>query len=36
VAVCTACLSHLGWRFDSASGAAFWGLILDHLIFPSP
>ena len=34
VAVCTACLAHLGWLFSAASGAAFWGLILDHLIFP--
>ncbi len=34
VAVCTACLAHLGWFFSTASGAAFWGLILDHLIFP--
>ena len=34
VAVCTACLAHLGWLFSTASGAAFWGLILDHLIFP--
>ncbi len=37
VAVCAACLSHLGWQFSSVSGgAAFWGLILDHLIFPPP
>ncbi len=34
VAVCTACLNHLGWLFSASSGAAFWGLILDHLIFP--
>ncbi len=34
VAVCAACLAHLGWLFSSASGANFWGLILDHLIFP--
>ena len=34
VAVCAACLAHLGWLFSSASGATFWGLILDHLIFP--
>ncbi len=34
VAVCTGCLAHLGWLFTTASGAAFWGLILDHLIFP--
>ncbi len=36
VAVCAACLAHLGWLFSSASGATFWGLILDHLIFPEP
>ncbi|MBL0713508.1 MAG: hypothetical protein JJV98_07375 [Desulfosarcina sp.] len=34
VAVCTGCLAHLGWLFTTTSGAAFWGLILDHLIFP--
>ena len=34
VAVCAACLAHLGWLFSSPSGTAFWGLILDHLIFP--
>ena len=26
--------AHLGWLFTTPSGAAFWGLILDHLIFP--
>lgn len=34
VAVCRSCLTHLGWHFAAPSGAAFWGLILDHLIFP--
>ncbi len=34
VAVCIGCLAHLGWLFSAASGAVFWGLILDHLIFP--
>lgn len=34
VAVCTGCLAHLGWLFSTASGSVFWGLILDHLIFP--
>jgi len=34
VGVCRGCLAHLGWFFDAPSGAAFWGLILDHLIFP--
>lgn len=36
VAVCTGCLAHLGWLFSAPSGSAFWGLILDHLIFPDP
>ena len=35
VALCAACRRHLGWRFAATSGAFFWGLILDHLIFPS-
>jgi len=34
VGVCRGCLAHLGWFFTAPSGAAFWGLILDHLIFP--
>ncbi len=34
VGVCRGCLTHLGWFFAAPSGAAFWGLILDHLIFP--
>jgi hypothetical protein len=35
VGVCRGCLAHLGWHFVAPSGAAFWGLILDHLIFPT-
>lgn len=35
VAICRGCLAHLGWYFHAPSGVAFWGLILDHLIFPS-
>jgi hypothetical protein len=35
VGVCRGCLAHLGWTFAAPSGAAFWGLILDHLIFPT-
>lgn len=31
VAVCAACLSHLGWRFSS-SGSSFFGLILNRLV----
>ena len=34
VGVCRGCLAHLGWHFAAPSGATFWGLILDHLIFP--
>ena len=34
VAVCGKCLAHLGWRFTAKSGAGFYGLILDRLIFP--
>ena len=30
-----ACLTHLGWRFSGPPGD-FWGLILDHLVFPDP
>lgn len=32
IAVCGACLTHMGWRFDSASGPGFYGLILDCLV----
>ncbi|MCB2170099.1 MAG: hypothetical protein KQI78_20750 [Deltaproteobacteria bacterium] len=35
VGICRGCLAHLGWYFSAPSGTAFWGLILDHLIFPS-
>ena len=35
VGVCRGCLAHLGWYFTAPSGAAFYGLILDHLIFPT-
>ena len=34
VGVCRSCLTHLGWHFAAPSGAGFWGLILDNLIFP--
>jgi len=34
VGICRGCLTHLGWHFAAPSGARFWGLILDHLIFP--
>ncbi|MFC1516862.1 cereblon family protein [Thermodesulfobacteriota bacterium] len=32
VALCTLCLTHLGWRFVSPGGEGFSGLILDRLI----
>ena len=35
VAVCRACLVHIGWLFVSESGDRFHGLILDRLIFPT-
>ena len=35
VAVCIACLVHIGWLFVSDSGDRFHGLILDRLVFPS-
>ena len=34
VAVCTGCLTHLGWLFEGADGANFHGLIFDRLIGP--
>jgi hypothetical protein len=35
IAVCGSCLTHLGWTFFSGGGGRFYGLILDHLIFPN-
>ena len=32
VAVCSMCLSHLGWLFESTGGTHFHGLILDRLL----
>ena len=32
IAICSRCLSHLGWLFVSGSGDSFHGLILDRLI----
>lgn len=34
VAVCGSCLTHMGWRFSSAQGGGFFGLILDRLAKP--
>lgn len=36
VCVCAACLNHLGWAFLPPANGAFFGLILDRLIEPSP
>lgn len=33
VGVCKGCSIHLGWKFSSATDS-FFGLIIDHLIFP--
>jgi hypothetical protein len=35
VCLCAACLAHLGWAFLAAANA-FYGLIIDRLIEPSP
>ena len=35
VAMCRACANHLGWRFHSLTDDDFYGLIVDHLIFPA-
>ena len=32
IAVCSACLTHLGWLFISSGGESFHGLILNRLI----
>jgi hypothetical protein len=34
VAVCRACLIHLGWRFSAPATDPFFGLIIDRLRFP--
>jgi len=34
VGVCAACRTHLGWRFASAAGGGFFGLILERLVEP--
>jgi hypothetical protein len=35
VAVCSACLSHLGWLYLSTGSDSFCGLIMDRLIMPT-
>ncbi|MBU2490305.1 MAG: hypothetical protein KKA60_13025 [Proteobacteria bacterium] len=32
LALCRACLEHLGWRYVSPDGDSFFGLILDRLV----
>jgi len=32
VALCRACLTHMGWFFTSSDSDSFFGLIMDHLI----
>ena len=34
IAICTMCLTHLGWLFVSRAGQGFNGLIIDRLIGP--
>lgn len=34
LAVCSKCLSQVGWLFTSLGGDGFHGLILDRLVFP--
>jgi hypothetical protein len=34
VALCGRCLAHLGWRYQTASGASFYGLIISRLVLP--
>jgi hypothetical protein len=34
IAVCSACLTHLGWLFSASGGDQFHGLILDRLKQP--
>ncbi len=36
IALCRACLTHMGWLYVSPGGERFFGLILDHLIDPGP
>jgi hypothetical protein len=34
VAVCNACLAHLGWQYSAPDRESFHGLVLDNLIEP--
>ncbi|MCG8550796.1 MAG: cereblon family protein [Desulfobacterales bacterium] len=37
IGICRNCMFHLGWIFlpvEHGSGSKFYGLILDHLVFP--
>ena len=33
-AICSSCLSHVGWRFSNYRQSIFFGLILDRLVMP--
>lgn len=35
IAVCSACLNHLGWHFISPAGSSFYGLITGNLLSSS-
>jgi len=34
IAICSSCLTHLGWFYSAPDRESFYGLILDHLIQP--
>jgi hypothetical protein len=34
IAVCSSCLTHLGWLYSAPDKESFHGLILDHLLQP--
>jgi hypothetical protein len=34
IAICSSCLTHLGWLYSAPDKESFCGLILDHLIQP--
>ena len=34
IAICSCCLTHLGWLYSAPDKESFHGLILDHLIQP--
>lgn len=32
IAMCRACMTHMGWLYIASGGSRFFGLILDHLV----